>query len=263
MLVSVIASGSKGNATLIKSKNANVIVDLGISTKSLAAALSDFSLSLDDLSAVFITHSHIDHFAGLNTFLKRRNIPLFASEETISSICYALDNKNNEGIKEADWNCISPGSKFIYRDLSITPFEVPHDANGAMAYTFEDESSKLGLVTDIGCITNSVKFHLNNCDALVLEMNHDVRMLMDSDRTQLLKTRISSKLGHLSNDQAIEFLEELETGRLKYFFPAHISGDCNDPSCVKSSILSCEKLRSLNVVMTSQTEHTRLVDITC
>lgn len=263
MQLSVIASGSKGNATLIRSKDTNIIVDFGITLKGLSAALDDFSLSIEDISAIFLTHSHIDHFSGLEAFVRKRYIPLFSSEETMSSICYAIEKDLKKGNFEGDWNCVSPGSKFIYRDLLITPFEVPHDANGALAYTFEDENSKLGFATDIGFITNSVKYHLQDCDALVLEMNHDVQMLMDSDRTQVLKSRILSKLGHLSNDQAIEFLEEINTSKLKYLFPAHISADCNDPSCIKAAILSCEKLKSLNVVMTSQSRHTPLVDIGC
>lgn len=261
MKLSVLASGSKGNATLIVSDSANILVDAGISPRAMAKKLAIFGLSLDDISAILVTHSHSDHFSGLDSLIRKRNIPLFATEETASSIDYCCEKNGKDPCFSFSWNYVAPGNDFIFNGLSITPFEVPHDANGAVGYTIEDANGKIGIATDLGCVTNSVKYRLAGCDALVLEMNHDCDMLRDSDRPQILKSRISGKLGHLSNDQAIEFLEELDTSRLKYLFPAHLSAECNDFSIVKASILSLGKKVGFKIVETNQNEATALIDL--
>lgn len=261
MKISVLASGSKGNATLVVADSVVILIDAGISPKAISKKIANFGLNLDDISAILVTHSHSDHFCGLSSLIKKKSIPLFATEETASSIDYCCAKNEEDPCFSFSWNYVSPGSRFIFNSLSITPFEVPHDANGAVGYTIEDENSKIGIATDLGCVTNSVKYRLAGCDALVLEMNHDCDMLWNSDRTQILKSRISGKLGHLSNDQAIEFLEELDTSRLKYFFPAHISEDCNDFSIVKAAILSLSKKTGFEIVETNQRRATPLVDL--
>ena len=263
MKVSVLSSGSDGNATLIYDGQTYVLVDIGISPRRISKLIQPFGISLDDIGALFITHSHSDHFAGLESFAKKHSIPIFASEETASSIDLSIGrNLEKQGIS-LDWNFLENGSNFIYSQMSITCFEVPHDANGTLAFTFENADSKLGIATDLGIVTNPVKYHLRDCSALILEMNHDAAMLRDSDRPPMLKSRISSKLGHLSNDQAVELLEECDMGRLRLLFPAHLSSECNDLSCVMSAILSSEKCKGLKVIPTSQTEATELIDIDC
>lgn len=261
MKISVLASGSKGNSTLVSCGDTNVLVDVGICKKTLETDLSAFGLSIDDISAILVTHAHSDHFKGLETLAKKTSIPLFASEETASSIDLCLSKCPVKQPISLEWNYVSPGSEFTFNNLLITPFEVPHDANGAVAYTISCENCKIGIATDLGCATNSVRFHLAGCDALVLEMNHDLRMLRESDRSEILKSRIKSKLGHLSNDQAVEFLESLDTSRLKYLFPAHMSEECNDFSCVMASILSIDEKAGFEVIRTSQNTPTPLIEL--
>lgn len=263
MKVSVLASGSGGNATLVSDGESTVLVDVGISPRRISKLMQPFGLSIDDIGALFITHSHTDHFAGLESFAKRRNVPVFASEETASSIDLAIGAKLEKTGISIDWNYVENGSNFIYSKMSITSFEVPHDANGAMAFTFENANSKLGIATDLGFVTNSVKFHLKDCTALVIEMNHDPDMLRNSNRPEILKSRIFSKLGHLSNEQAVEFLEECDMERLRLLFPAHLSSECNDFSCVMSAILSSGKCRNVQVIQTYQDKATDFIDITC
>lgn len=261
MKISVLASGSKGNATLVTDGETNILVDAGITKSKIEKHLAIFGLSLDDISAILITHAHIDHFKGLEAILKKKSIPVFASEETATSIELCLCECIKKGTLNIDWNYFSPGSQFTFNHLLITPFEVPHDANGAVAYIIEENGEKIGIATDLGCITNSVRYHLQGCDALVLEMNHDMRMLKDSDRPEMLKIRIASKLGHLSNDQAAEFLDTIDASGLKYLFPAHMSEDCNDLSCVKAAILSLEKKFDFLIVKTGQEGPTPLIDL--
>lgn len=261
MRISVLASGSKGNSTLVSCGETNILVDLGISTKTLEKNLSTFGLTINDISAILITHSHTDHFKGLETLAGKTDIPLFASEETASSIDLCLARYSKKQQVSLRWNYVSPGSEFTFNNLLITPFEVPHDANGAVAYTISDGNYKIGLATDLGCVTNSVRFHLDGCDAIVLEMNHDFSMLRNSDRPEILKNRIAGKLGHLSNEQAIEFLESIDTSQLKYLFPAHISDECNDFSCVMASLLSMGKKGKFEIIRTSQNTPTPLIEL--
>lgn len=261
MKFAVIASGSKGNCTFVSSGKTNILVDVGISPRRICKFLSDFGLSPDDISGILITHSHSDHFKFLDSFLSKHPTQVFASEETASSIDLCLLDSIKKHSFSIEWTYFNPGSNFVLNDLLITPFEVPHDANGAVAFTIESENQKIGIATDLGCVTNSVIFHLAACNALVLEMNHDIRMLMESDRTQILKSRISGKLGHLSNDQAVEFLESADISKLNYLLPAHLSEECNDFSCVKASILSCKRNFNFEIVKTSQNEATKMIDL--
>lgn len=261
MKIAVLSSGSKGNATIINSGDTFLLVDDGLSTKLLASLLNNFDIGISQISGILVTHSHIDHFKGLEGLCKKVNIPLFASEETASSIDLCVRKTSKGKTLPFCWNYIAPGNEFIFNNLLITPFEVPHDANGAVAYIIKENNVKLGIATDLGCITNSVKFNLQGCDALVLEMNHDPRMLQESDRQQYLKNRISSKLGHLSNYQAVEFLESIDTTNLKYLFPAHLSEECNDFSCVMSALLSMEKKKGFEVVRTYQNASSQMVEI--
>ena len=261
MKMAVLASGSKGNATLVSCGATNILVDAGIPAKGIETALAGFGLALNDISAVIVTHSHTDHFRGLEALSRKIRAPLFASEETASSIDICLEKTKKRRNSPLEWNYISSGSAFTFNNLLITPFEVPHDANGATAYTIEDGQCKIGIATDLGCATNSVEYHLDGCDALVLEMNHDIGMLRKSNRPEILKIRIAGKLGHLSNDQAVEFLEALDTSRLKYLFPAHISEECNDFSCIAAALLNMRGGRGFEIIRTSQNTPTAMVEV--
>ncbi len=259
MELCVFSSGSKGNCTYIASASTALLVDFGISFCELKNDLEKTGKQLDELSAVLVTHSHTDHCSGLNVLEKKCGLPIFATEETASAVDLNFVKELKHSDFSLDWRCITPGNSFEIGDLSITSFEVPHDANGAVAYTISDGKVKIGIATDLGFVTNSVSYHLRDCDALILEMNHDSGMLRDSDRKEYLKNRISSRLGHLSNEQAIEFLESPEVNRLKYLFPAHVSHDCNDKSLIDSLLFNLARRKQFKVVETFQSAPSEVI----
>lgn len=261
MKICVLSSGSKGNCTLILSGSTAIAVDFGITLSYFKEQLICLGITPEDVSAILVTHSHQDHFSGLEVLSNHYNIPVFATEETASSIDYDFLKKKTKHSILIDWSYITPGSSFEIGNLSITPFEVPHDANGAVAFTISDGKVKLGLATDLGTITNSVAYHLSDCDAMILEMNHDLDMLRESNRSEYLKSRISNKLGHLSNTQAAEFLDSCDANKLKYFFPAHISADCNDRSIIESVLFGIAKDKGFTVIETYQNAPSKVIDL--
>ncbi len=261
MKICVLASGSQGNCTVVVSESTVLIVDMGIAYKVLKQDLSAIGLSPEMITAVLVTHAHSDHFSGLNVLFRKHGTPFFASEPTAVAIDMAFNEYRRKYDLEFDWALISPGSPFEIGNLSITPFEVPHDENGALAFTMSDGRIKFGIATDLGMITNSVAYHLKDCDALVMEMNHDLRMLMESDRTEMLKKRISSRLGHLSNDQVAEFLDSFEMQNLQYFFPAHQSLECNEKDIVLHTINTVRGKRDFSIVETFQDKPSKVVTI--
>ena len=261
MELCVIASGSGGNATVVAEGETAVLIDDGIPLKTLACGMTALNLSPASLSGVLVTHAHLDHIGCLNTLFRNFRIPLFATEETASSTDFAFRDYTRKFGFSFDWFYISPGSSFDLGNLSITPFEVPHDANGAVAYTLENGKAKVGIATDLGSVTNSVRYHLSDCNALVLEMNHDFKMLMDSQRTESLKKRISSRLGHLSNDQASEFLESIDLSKLNFLLPAHMSEECNSREAVLSAISELSRKFGFEIVETFQDRPSAVVKL--
>lgn len=261
MELCVIASGSGGNATVVAEGETAILIDDGIPMKTLSSGLREMGLSPASLSGVLVTHSHSDHIGCLNTLSKSFRIPLFATEETAASADFAFREYTKKYGFEMEWFYISPGTSFDFGSLSITPFEVPHDANGAVAYTLESENGKIGIATDLGFVTNSVRYHLADCNAMVLEMNHDFRMLMDSQRSESLKKRISSRLGHLSNDQAVDFLESIDLSNLNFLLPAHVSEECNSHEAVLAAVGALSSKFGFKVVETFQDRPSEVVKL--
>lgn len=261
MKICVLASGSQGNSTVVVSEDTVLLVDMGIAYKTLKQALASIGLSPESITAVLVTHAHSDHFSGLNVLCRKHGTPLFASEETATAIDIAFSEYRRKYGFAFDWALVSPGSPFEIGNLSITPFEVPHDANGALAFTISNGNAKFGIATDLGTITNAAAFHLKDCNALALEMNHDSRMLMESDRTESLKKRISSRLGHLSNDQAADFLDSFEMENLQYFFPSHQSLECNEKSIVSYTLNQVRGKRDFSIVETFQDKPSQVVTL--
>ena len=178
-----LASGSKGNATLVYDENTVLLFDMGVSKNLLVQGLSELGKSLSDLDAVFITHEHSDHIKGLCYIPK--DIPIYCSTGTL---------KGPQGQRV--------GLKQRVGDFIVTSFKTSHDAHNPVGYKIENRGEILVIITDTGFLTLKTIRQLANADYLILEANHDVRMLLESDRSDWLKSRILSKKGHLSNEQS-------------------------------------------------------------
>ncbi|MEQ9619289.1 MAG: MBL fold metallo-hydrolase [Deltaproteobacteria bacterium] len=222
MRVCTLASGSSGNSLYIESRDARVLVDAGISLRQITIRLKKIGVELSDLDAVVVTHEHSDHTAAI----PRINVPVHVASAT----AHLWRNKVNR-LREFDSD-----SPFAIKDLFITPFSVPHDALDPVGFTVESQrGEKVGVVTDIGSVTQLVKERLRGSNVLVMEFNHDNDILLYSHYPWDLKQRIKGRLGHLSNLQASELLDELIDCELKHVVLAHLSQVNNRPEVAFNS----------------------------
>lgn len=227
MEICVLNSGSNGNSVYIASGATRVLIDAGLTMCTLRARLAEIGQTFENLSAILVTHEHIDHCRCLATLSRRYPaLRFYANEGTSEGVELAA-----AGRCAAMWNIFETGAAFDIGELHIQSFAVPHDTGDPIGYVVGDGMRRVGVATDLGTATPVVVRHLRDCDALVLEANHDVQMLRQSGRPLSLVQRILGRHGHLSNDQSAELLGEVMTPRLRVVFPAHLSEDCNTPEC--------------------------------
>lgn len=222
MRVCTLASGSSGNSLYIETENTKILVDAGISMRQIKLRLEQIGVELLDIDAVVITHEHSDHTQAI----KRLNIPTYVASATID----LWKDKVNQLLEfETD-------TAFAIKDLFITPFSVSHDAIDPVGFTVQSSDDiQVGVVTDIGLVTGLVRERLKNSNILLAEFNHDEEILSYSHYPWDLKQRIKGKLGHLSNTQASELLQDLIHSGLKYVILAHLSQVNNTPDAALES----------------------------
>ena len=225
--VTVLASGSKGNSTLIDCGEQKFLVDVGISCKQITDRLKQVSILPEQLGGVLITHEHSDHIKGLPVFTRKYGLPIFANEKTWQNIRYK--NELNRS------NCRLLPKLLISGNLKITPFSIPHDAAAPVGYIFETCHSKCTYLTDVGFITDEIRSNVENTDVIVLESNHDEDMVRQGIYPQALKQRILGTKGHLSNISAAWLLAKMSK-LPKEIFLAHLSQENNLPSLALKTV---------------------------
>lgn len=227
MEICVLNSGSNGNAIYIAVGDTRILIDAGLSLRRLRERLAAIDREAGELTAILVTHEHIDHCRGLASLTRSHPaLQLYANESTAAGVELVA-----KAALSTPWNIFETGSAFDIGELHVQSFAVPHDTGDPVAFVVCDGVHRIGVVTDCGTVTPVVKRHLRDCDALVIETNHDVEMLKQSGRPWSLVQRILGRQGHLSNEQAAELLEAVMTDRLRAVFPAHLSEDCNTPDC--------------------------------
>jgi len=220
-----LGSGSTGNATLVEASSGvgttRLLIDAGFSLRELGSRLARTGLTIDDIDAVFVTHEHGDHVGCALTLARRRRIPLWTSLGTWRAVG---DPAAQEWLHVArDGEAIAVG------ELQILPYTVPHDANEPLQLRVTDGDACLGVLTDAGSSTAHLLAHLQRCDALLLECNHDLEMLANSSYPASLKRRVGGRLGHLSNETAAQILSACLHGGLRHLVAAHLSRQNNRP----------------------------------
>lgn len=225
---SVLASSSKGNASVIEGGSTHLMVDAGISALRLRRGLSACGLTVAGLDGIFFTHEHADHTCGLGTLSKKNSLPLYCTRYTGQDLRGIAPN--------ARFTYVEPGVAVQVGDIKVTPFSVSHDALAPVGYLFECGGSRLGYVTDTGCIPRGMDSLLAGVDALYLESNYDPAMLRRSNRPLSLIERIESNWGHLSNAQAGQFIRQIAHPGLKHLVLAHLSQDCNTPDIARAAM---------------------------
>lgn len=229
-----LGSGSRGNATLIETDDTRVLVDCGFSVKEVELRMQRFGLTPSDLDAILVTHEHGDHIRGVGALARKYQLPVWASSGTLQFDGLAVLPK---------CKTLNVHEPKLLQDLSIVPFPVPHDAKEPCQFIFSDGKSKVGLLTDTGSITRHIIEQLDGCNALMLECNHDVEMLADGPYPPALKRRVGGDFGHLSNHQAVDVLDKMDTCSLKRVVAMHISEKNNDPALAITAVseaLDCD-----------------------
>lgn len=219
--VCLLASGSRGNSTLIEVDGCRLLIDAGLSGIETERRLSAVGLAGDELHGILVTHEHHDHVGGIGPLARRHNLPVFIDRQTHA----ALPKLGN--IDEL--HHFSSGETFSFQNLSISPFSTTHDAINPVGFTIQSSEGKIGFATDLGIATRLVTEQLKNCRVLILEANHDEQMLQDGSYPWNLKQRIRSRHGHLSNDESCLLLEQICWSGLEAIFLAHLSEENNCP----------------------------------
>ena len=213
-----LGSGSKGNGMLVEQGSTCVLIDCGFSLRSVEQRLARLGKSLDDLSAVIVTHEHSDHIRGVSVLARRTRLPVYMTPGTAG---HYHDKDRDDEIPGLCY--FNSHQTFAIDELEIQPFPVPHDAREPSQLVFSDGRHKLGLLTDTGHITRHIESMLDGCDALMLECNYDTAMLQAGPYPESLKRRVGGEQGHLSNDQAASLLAGLDCSRLQHIVAAHVS----------------------------------------
>ena len=238
MRFSILGSGSSGNAALLVTENARVLVDAGFSARKLGQLLAAIGESLERIDAIFLTHEHGDHAGGLEGLKKFPHIRVFANESTRRAVQAGLTWK-------ADWQIFQTGSRFLFRDLQIETFAVPHDAQDPVGFRFTHGHDgdllaprrSLAWLTDLGHAPLNIRECIRECDVVVVESNHCSRLLQaDPKRPWSTKQRIAGRHGHLSNEAARELLADVASPRWRHIYLTHLSRDCNTRAAVELAL---------------------------
>jgi phosphoribosyl 1,2-cyclic phosphodiesterase len=224
-----LGSGSRGNALIVDAGGTRLLVDCGFSTRTTVDRLLRLQVSPDEIDAVLVTHEHGDHVAGVFRFSSRFGIPVYLTHGT-----HAAALRGKPSLSEV--HMMDSHSVFSIGALEVHPFPVPHDAREPVQFSFSDGRHCLGVLTDTGMITQHIVDELQHCDALVLECNHDSTLLAESDYPEVLKRRISGKLGHLDNAQAASLLHRIESKKLQHIVAAHLSEQNNHPQLAAAAL---------------------------
>lgn len=254
-------SGSTGNSFFVKTENTNILIDAGVSSKKIELALNDLNISPASIDGILVTHEHTDHIQGLGTFSKKFNLPVFVNKETLD----AMPKQKNK-ISKDNIRLFNILNNFKINDLEIVPFSIPHDAANPCGFNIINKNKKISIATDIGHISKLILKQLENSSFILLESNYDPEVLKCSPYPFLLKNRIASPTGHLSNKMAGKTISHLLNTGLKSAMLGHLSKNSNFPelaykTVVDELILNNYNENSLTLSVASGNTHSKLITI--
>lgn len=252
MKISVLSSGSKGNTTYIETGNSKILIDIGNTTKYVKEKLEGFGVDPASLDAILITHTHADHVKGLKTFEHKYHVPVYLTKIMFKSLDY-LDNY-----------VYIDSDEFDIKDIHINVVKTSHDADDSRGYVISSGGKSIVYITDTGYINEKYFNLLTNHNAYVMESNHDVEMLSCSSYPFLLRQRILSDKGHLSNNDSSKYLSTFIGDKTNYIFLAHLSEENNARELAYETLIgklnSCNKYVD-NIIIAKQDEETDLVTL--
>ena len=219
-----IASGSSGNCTYTGTDHTALLVDAGVSARQIEKGLKSIDRTATDIDGILVTHEHSDHIKGLGVLSRRYGIPIYGTKGTLNAIA----NCSSLGTIDAGlYREIHVDEDFQVGDVTVHPFEIPHDAAQPSAYRISHEETSVAVVTDLGVFSDYIIENMKGLDAVLLEANHDIRMLQAGPYPYYLKQRILGTHGHLSNENAGRLLCRVLHDNLKHIFLGHLSKENN------------------------------------
>ncbi|HEY5217143.1 MAG TPA: MBL fold metallo-hydrolase [Pseudolabrys sp.] len=222
MRFACLGSGSRGNALVVEQGGTRLMLDCGYPVRETERRLARLDLAAGDLAGLLITHEHGDHIAGACKFARKHGLPIWLTHGTLAGF-------PGDVAELPQINLVDSHSAFAVGELQLLPFPVPHDAREPCHFVFSDGAHRLGVLTDTGSSTSHIEAVLSGCDALVLECNHDLDLLMNGDYPQALKARVAGRYGHLDNRSSAGLLAALDASRLQHLIAAHLSRHNNTP----------------------------------
>jgi phosphoribosyl 1,2-cyclic phosphodiesterase len=234
----MLGSGSAGNSALVATDHCKILVDGGLSARQLVLRLEQCCVTPEQLDGVLLTHEHTDHICGLEVLCRKFDLPIYCNPLTAEAL-----RSSDLADRCRNWRLFATGTEFSICDVTVQTFPVPHDAVDPIGFVFCAGSGSLGFITDLGYVTKMIVERLRSVRTLVIETNHDEKLLQnDTRRPWPVKQRIQSRHGHLSNSAAAGVIEELLPGKIERVVLGHLSRDCNTPALALTTMrMSLEK----------------------
>lgn len=253
MRVKVLASGSKGNSTIVLSDNTKILIDAGIGLQQIKYALDMEEIDISSINAVLVTHTHSDHIKGLASIVKKYHLKVYASIDSVIELSKNIPIESIVVIEDT----------FNINDIEITPLEVSHDVS-CYGFIIECSNQSIVYITDTGYINKKYYDITKNRNIYIIESNHDEQMLMNGPYPYHLKQRVIGDKGHMSNHYAGKYLAKVIGDNTKYVFLAHISENNNTYELALEQVkeeLSLITFDNNNIIVTHQNESSRMVEV--
>lgn len=226
--LTILGSGSGGNCTFLETDDVRILIDAGFSARQIRQRLASIGRTPENLTGILITHEHSDHIQGLAALSEKLRIPIYCNRATKDAIEYQLQIR-------LECRLFTTGGNFEMGDISVETFMVPHDAQDPVGFLIRTAGGNIGFLTDLGHTNKLVIERIRPANVLVLEANHDVKMLQESPhRPWSLKQRILGRHGHLSNEAAADTAEQVMSAHLRHLYLGHLSRECNKPEIARN-----------------------------
>jgi phosphoribosyl 1,2-cyclic phosphodiesterase len=226
----ILGSGSGGNCAFLEAGETRLLIDAGFSARQIRQRLASIERSPETLRGILITHEHSDHIQGLAVLCAQLQIPIYCNRLTKDSIEYSQKAKLN-------FRLFNTGASFDLGDVGVDTFSVPHDAQDPVGFLLRTNAGNIGFLTDLGHATRLVIERVRPANVLVLETNHDLKLLQDDTRRPWsVKQRILSRHGHLCNEAAAGVAQEVMSAELRHLYLGHLSRDCNRPELAHAAV---------------------------
>jgi phosphoribosyl 1,2-cyclic phosphodiesterase len=233
--ITVLASGSRGNCAVLSSARASILVDAGLSHRETLKRMKAVGEDPQKIRAIVISHEHADHISGLPVLARKLQVPVYITEATYHSWRRGTKDADGKPVKVDRREHFQTGRSFSISDITVSSFTTSHDAADSCGFTFTVGGVKIGIVTDLGCITPNVVHALRGCDGLVIESNYDLEMLRTGPYPMMVKQRIKGRDGHLSNCDLARFFEKDYDGAAAFIVLAHLSEHNNHPEVARQT----------------------------